>query len=189
LFHIDCFFTQPKQECKPGDNHSQTVTTPSTTKNIPTYKKEEMPGVSITQIINKNDKEEETERAAILAKENHPFSEEDLKKYWKLYQDRIPEKKILLSTMQTCKLTLNQDYSVSVVVDQQTQIKEFENESSDLLTFLSQSLKNGKIKFDLRVSEKGENKNTLSGNERLKEMVERNPAILTLVNEIGLELE
>ena len=91
-----------------------------------------MPGVSITQIINKNDKEEETERAANLAKENLPFSEEDLKKYWKLYQNRIPEKKILLSTMQTCKLTLNQDYSVSVVVDQQTQIKEFENEISDL---------------------------------------------------------
>ena len=89
MFHIDCFFTQPKQERKPSDNHSQTVTTPSTT-NIPTYKKEDMPGVSITQIINKNDKEEETERASNLAKENLPFSEEDLKKYWKLYQNIIP---------------------------------------------------------------------------------------------------
>ena len=82
-----------------------------------------MPGVFYYQIINKNDKEEGNRNAANLAKENLRFSEEDLKKVLEVYQDRIPEKKILLSTMQTYKINLNQDLCLSRLWTNQTQIK------------------------------------------------------------------
>ena len=64
-----------------------------------------------------------------------------------------------------------------------------EAEKIDLLTFLSKSLNNGKIRINIRLSEKGENKFALTDKERFIEMLKRNPELETLTNKLGLEIE
>lgn len=160
------------------------------TASIPTYKKENIPGISITGMkLNANKQAEESERVAQLAEAETPFTEDDLRAKWKAYTEKMSDKKILQVTMQSCLLTLDENYNLDVVVENEVQQQEMETEKIDLLTFLSKSLNNGKIRINIRLSEKGENKYALTNKERFIEMLKRNPELEALTNKLGLEIE
>lgn len=86
-------------------------------------------------------------------------------------------------------LKLNDNYKIDIVVENEVQLGEMENEKVDLLTFLSKSLNNGKIKLDIRLSEIGENKLALTNRDRFLEMIKRNSGLEQLMNTLGLEIE
>ena len=111
-----------------------------------------------------------------------------LNKAWKEYIDRIPEKKILSSTMQGCTLTIKDNFFIEIAVDNPMQEDELLSERASLTSWLSKSLKNGKIKLYTRVNESGENKKALSPNERFIEMIQNNEHIGTLAKELELEI-
>jgi DNA polymerase-3 subunit gamma/tau len=150
-----------------------------------------MPGVSIKNILNSDNKKEAVEAIVqpIASQETNDFSQNDLSACWKEYIQSIPEKKILASTMQSCVPVLKENYFIEVPVDNPIQEKEILNERSDLIAFLSLRLKNGKIQIYVRVNEQGENKKSFSPQERFKSMLERNPNIEHLRTELGLELD
>lgn len=157
--------------------------------NIPTYTPNEIPGLSIKKTEEEASKnKEEEEKQANLAKECQPFTEEDFKKVWKQYEEKIPEKKILVSSMQSCLMTIGQDYSVDIAVENEVQKKQFTEEKADLLTYLSQTLRNGKIRLFFRITESGENKSVLTPVQRFKEMLDRNPNLAALKEKLGLEI-
>ena len=91
--------------------------------------------------------------------------------------------------MESCIPVLKADYFIEVPVDNPIQEKEILSERNDLIGFLSQKLKNGKIHIYLKVNEQGENKRSLSHQERFKSMLERNPNIEHLRAELGLEID
>jgi len=150
-----------------------------------------MPGISIKNILN-NDRNKEKEVAQTAATtsvgEINDFSQNDLTTCWKEYILSIPEKKILSTTMQSCTPVLKENYFIEVPVDNPIQEKEILNERNDLIKFLSQKLKNGKINIYVKVNEQGENKKSLSDQERFKSMLERNPNIEHLRLDLGLEI-
>ncbi len=86
-------------------------------------------------------------------------------------------------------LKLNDNYNIDIVVENEVQLGEMENEKVDLLTFLSKSLNNGKIKLNIRLSEIGENKLALTNRDRFLEMIKRNSGLEQLMNTLGLEIE
>lgn len=86
-------------------------------------------------------------------------------------------------------LKLNDNYKIDIVVENEVQLGEMENEKVDLLTFLSKSLNNGKIKLNIRLSEIGENKLALTNRDRFLEMIKRNSGLEQLMNTLGLEIE
>lgn len=157
---------------------------------LPTYTSDKIPRLSIREAEKEAGiKKLEEEKVAQLANSNQHFDIEALKKVWKEYQLRIPEKKILLSTMDSCLLTLKDNYEIEVVVENEVQSKKLKEEMPDLMTFLSSKLNNGSIRINTRLSEIGENKNILSSEDRLKEMLERNEALRNLKQLLSLELE
>ncbi len=88
-----------------------------------------------------------------------------MRECWIKYIENIPEKKIVVDAMKNGIMILNKDYSIDFAVVNESQNEWLIKEAPELLTFLSQTLKNGAIKLNIRVSEKGENKNTLSNQE------------------------
>ena len=139
--------------------------------------------------ISATQKAEDNERVAHLAEAETPFTEDDLRAKWKVYTERMSEKKIVQVTMQSCILKFNDNYQVDIVVENEVQQHEMEEEKVDLLTFLSKELNNGKIRLNIRLSEIGENKFALTNKDRFLEMMKRNPELEVLTNSLGLELE
>ncbi|MBQ4034101.1 MAG: hypothetical protein K6G31_14190 [Paludibacteraceae bacterium] len=139
--------------------------------------------------ISATQKAEDNERVAQLAEAETPFTEDDLRAKWKVYTERMSEKKIVQVTMQSCILKFNDNYQVDIVVENEVQQHEMEEEKVDLLTFLSKELNNGKIRLNIRLSEIGENKFALTNKDRFLEMMKRNPELEVLTNSLGLELE
>lgn len=139
--------------------------------------------------ISATQKAEDNERVAQLAEAETPFTEDDLRAKWKVYTEKMSEKKIVQVTMQSCILKFNDNYQVDIVVENEVQQHEMEEEKVDLLTFLSKELNNGKIRLNIRLSEIGENKFALTNKDRFLEMMKRNPELEVLTNSLGLELE
>ncbi len=139
--------------------------------------------------ISANQQAENSERVAELANAETPFTEEEMMAKWKEYTEKMSDKKILQVTMQSCLLTLHDNYQIDIVVENEVQLHEMELEKVDMLTFLSKSLNNGKIKLNIRLSEVGENKFALTNRDRFLEMIKRNTELEVLMNSLGLELE
>lgn len=100
----------------------------------------------------------------------------------------IPEKKILLTTMQSYKPTLQEDFFFVVSVDNPIQEKELLNERAHLQHFIQEKLNNGKVRMTVRIMQAEENKKMLSPKDRLKGMMERNENMKKLMKELALEL-
>ncbi len=139
-----------------------------------------------------NRKKEEEERVAQLAQEENDFSSEELAAAWRLYAKQIPSEKILLqTTLQSCvsSLKLYNNWEIEAMVDTPHQIEELEKEKVDLLTHLSQTLKNGKIQLHFRISDNGENKNSMTLQDLFSDVLKKNPAFAKLSSILGLEVE
>lgn len=139
--------------------------------------------------LSANKKAEDNERVAELANAATPFTEEQMKDKWKEYIDTLNDKKILQVTMQSCMISLKEDYTIDIVVENDVQLQEMELERIDLLSFLSKALNNGQIKLNMRLSEVGENKFALTNKDRFLEMIKRNTQLENLMNQLGLEIE
>ena len=150
----------------------------------------EKPGVSIKGILNnENIQKEEQIKTSISSSKTKLFNQNELSFSWKEYIKTIPEKKIIVSTMQNCIPILKENFHIELVVDNQIQEKEIEAESIDILNFLIQKLENGNIKLIVRIAENGENKKSLSARDRLLKMIENNSNLELLRTELDLELD
>ncbi|MBO5988618.1 MAG: DNA polymerase III subunit gamma/tau [Paludibacteraceae bacterium] len=195
LLKIEPFFSPERAKTQQGtsspspqtSNVRQSHAQIQTQQNPGTPKVAAMPGVSITNLLTKKE-EKQVDSNVPQVQETTQFDQVMLNKAWKEYIDRIPEKKILSSTMQGCTLTIKDNFFIEIAVDNPMQEDELLSERASLTSWLSKSLKNGKIKLYTRVNENGENKKALSPNERFIEMIQNNEHIGTLAKELELEI-
>lgn len=117
------------------------------------------------------------------------FTQKELNIAWNEYMETIPEKKILLTTMQSYKPVLQDDFFIEIPVDNPIQEREVLNERPTLLSFLQKRMNNGKIRINVRIMQMEENKKMLSPKDRLKGMLERNENMKRLMLELHLELD
>lgn len=195
MLKIEPFFSPERPKPQQGaslpspqtSNVRQSHAQIQTLQNPVTPKVAAMPGVSITNLLTKKE-EKQIDSSVPQVMETTQFDQVMLNKAWKEYIDKIPEKKILSSTMQGCTLTIKDNFFIEIAVDNPMQEDELLSERASLTSWLSKSLKNGKIKLYTRVNENGENKKALSPNERFIEMVQNNEHIGILAKELELEI-
>lgn len=195
MLKIEPFFSPERAKTQQGTSSPSPQTSSirqshaqiQTQQNPGTPKVAAMPGVSITNLLTKKE-EKQVDSNVPQVQETTQFDQVMLNKAWKEYIDRIPEKKILSSTMQGCTLTIKDNFFIEIAVDNPMQEDELLSERASLTSWLSKSLKNGKIKLYTRVNENGENKKALSPNERFIEMIQNNEHIGTLAKELELEI-
>jgi DNA polymerase-3 subunit gamma/tau len=157
-------------------------------RTIPSMKESQI-GFSIKRI--QKDSEEEPllqkERRDVF-EENLKFDENELNLYWQEYAKQLPlERKLIAMRMQNIRVTLLDETSFEVLVDNEISAKDFTALIPELQTYLRTHLKNKEVKMIVRVSEPSENMRPVSWMEKFQLMAQKNRALIMLKEEFGLE--
>lgn len=160
-------------------------------KKIPVMNKSSL-GLSIKH----PQKEAEQQSTAVMNQSQaHPveedfiFNEKDLNYYWHEYAGRLPiEQKALAMRMQNMRVTLLDDTTFEVVVDNEMAAKDFTALVPELQSYLRGRLRNRKITMKVRISEATENVRAFNRVEKFQMMAQKNNALMQLKEEFGLEL-
>ena len=124
-----------------------------------------------------------------LPEEDYMITERDVNFYWQEYANTMPKEQVALSTrMHAMHLTLLDDTSFEVVVDNELIAKEFIALIPSVESYLRTRLKNGKVIMKVRVSAPSEKTRAYSRVEKYQMMAQKNNALPQLREEFGLEL-
>ena len=124
------------------------------------------------------------------AYEDYIINERDLNVYWTEYAMNLPKEEAAnAARMRNIHPHLLEDgVTFEVVVDNGMVQKYMQNLSAGIEAHLRGRLHNRKITMKVRVSEQGENVRAYSHLERFQMMSQKNPSLLKLKEELGLEL-
>ena len=123
------------------------------------------------------------------AEESYTVYEKDLLYYWREFASRLPaEEKATAARMMNMSLKLLDATTFEAVVDNELVEKYFRNLINPVQDYLREKLRNSKITMQIRVSEATETVRAYSRVERFQMLSRKNPALLNLKEEFGLEL-
>jgi len=119
------------------------------------------------------------------------FNNNLLTNLWQEYLNILKglQKKRIYSSLANKELLLKENYTVEIVLDNETQLFLFEEEKPELLKFLREKLNNFSLVFDIKVAESAKNLEPYSPEEKFKYMVDKNPHLLELKQKLDLDLE
>ena len=122
--------------------------------------------------------------------EDFIFNDRDLNYYWQEYAGQLPkEQDALTKRMQMLRpVLLNNSTTFEVVVDNEFAAKDFTALIPELQDYLRGRLKNSKVVMTVRVSEATETIRPVGRVEKFQMMAQKNPALMQLKDEFGLEL-
>jgi DNA polymerase-3 subunit gamma/tau len=130
-----------------------------------------------------------TAQQAAQPEEDYIFNERDVNYYWQEYAGRMPKEQVAIAKrMQNMRVTLLNDTTFEVVVDNEIVSKEFTAMIPHLQEYLRARLKNRKVTMTVRISAPTEKVHAYGRVEKFQMMVQKNDALLQLKNEFGLEL-
>lgn len=78
---------------------------------------------------------------------------------------------------------------IQLTITNSVEIAMIENVEVELLGFLRGELKNSSIAFDYRITEDTEARRPYTAEEKFKAMAKKNPALLKLADEFGLDTD
>ncbi len=158
-------------------------------KKIPVMQAGSM-GVSIKgprKAVQDSEKKAET-TVNTAAQEDFIFNEKDLNFYWKEYAMTLPlEHRAFAARMLNVHVKLLDDTCFEMVVENELIAKEMTSMIAPVQNYLRERLNNRKITMKIRVSEPQEQVRAYSKVEKFQAMAEKNPDLLKLREEFGLE--
>ena len=122
--------------------------------------------------------------------EDYIFNEKDLNYYWREFAMALPQEETANSRkmMNMSPKLLNDGMTFEVVVDNEMAQKSMQKLVPQIETHLHNQLHNRKIRMTVRISEANEIVKAYSHRERFQMMSQKNPNLLKLREELGLEL-
>ena len=154
-----------------------------------TFEKKRFSKFSLSSVFEKNDTSIKNLNSESVSKINHEFSSSDLQKSWKKLikeKSKLGEKNIA-SILRLGKPLLKDINLINFEVPSESIKNQLDNIKSDLLFFLTNELKNEKIKIDFKLNEKIIIKKAYTFEEKYKKLYEINPKIDKLKKEFGLD--
>lgn len=116
------------------------------------------------------------------------FTYETLRRAWLDYTATIPTETILVNTMKRCTLELQDNFIVKVVVANANQLQRLKERADSLLPYLRKRLNNSHIDMVVYEAEASMRTAIFSPLDKLSYMASKNPNILTICNELDLEI-
>lgn len=163
-------------------------------KKIPVVKAGNL-GLSIKKPIHKEEENKQNNVNQIPSEhvdidKDYMFNENDLYYYWREFAAQLPiEEKATAGRMMNMKLKLLNDTTFEVLVDNEYVENYMKNLIGSIQNYLRTKLRNRKITMTIRVSEATENVRAYGRVERFQMMSQKNPGLLKLREEFGLELD
>ena len=148
-------------------------------------------GFSLSSMI--SPKEETKENADSSQEEaastDELFTEKELTKAWTDFADSLTEEVILKKTMALYTPKMLTDTEFLVEVNTEINKDYLDDNSYRIINYLREKLNNRDVKMTIKVSETNMIQKPLTTQEIFKEMLEQNPSLRNLTEELGLELQ
>ena len=155
--------------------------------------KEDVQKKTISINIHKTQESKENEAEEIKAVErNTPFQAKELQKQVSQYSDQKQKegKFNLSSILNEKKIIMDNDYQLTLTLDNKVQEEVLQNEKNSLVTFLKEQLCNDLISLQLVVSPiKKEEQKAYSDEDRFKKMAEKQPLLNEMKTKFNLEID
>lgn len=190
----------PKSITPPTENYATPHTTPNSVLKVQGKEEKKIPvmkmsglGVSIKRPLMEEEEQEKSETATVVqqitqTEEDFIFNEKDVNYYWQEYAGCMPTEQVAIAKrMQNMRVTLLNDTTFEVVVDNEIIAKEFTAMIPVLQDYMRIRLKNRKVTMTVRVSEPSEKIRAYGRVEKFQMMAQKNGTLMELKNEFGLE--
>ena len=146
--------------------------------------------------INLNSTKEEEEKSSAPVNEDNinqkGFSQEELNDKWQQYanEEQNVGKHNLLSVLRDKKAILQENFNISITLDNKVQEEVLNDEKTNLLGYLKTQLENDKISITVEVTPlKEEDMKAYTAEDKFKKMVKKNPNLMDLKNKFDLEID
>ena len=141
---------------------------------------------------NFNNEEKQKEKEVLEERVETPFTQKDLEASWKNYATKIglEGKHNLSSILKEKTPIISDDFVLELTLNNKVQEEVLNEEKSNILGFLKKSLINNSIQLNIIIKEleKQEIK-AYTPEDKFKEMAEKNPTLLEMKDQFGLELD
>lgn len=180
----------PKAETAPIQKKTEQTPYETSKPTTPVKKKSALKGMGISILSLRDQKEEEPEeeKKASTGNGNNPFTEKELKEAWDEYAANLKGEPLLKNTMSLYHPRLISDVIFEVEVNTEINKEYLTNSSLSILSFLRSKVKNDDLTMTIKIAEGNAIKKPLTSREIFDEMAKKNPSLLKLSDEFGLEL-
>jgi DNA polymerase-3 subunit gamma/tau len=180
----------PKAETAPIQKKTEQTPDETSKPTTPVKKKSALKGMGISILSLRDQKEEEPEeeKKASTGNGNNPFTEKELKEAWDEYAANLKGEPLLKNTMSLYHPRLISDVIFEVEVNTEINKEYLTNSSLSILSFLRSKVKNDDLTMTVKIAEGNAIKKPLTSREIFDEMAKKNPSLLKLSDEFGLEL-
>ena len=180
----------PKAETAPIQKKTEQTPDETSKPTTPVKKKSALKGMGISILSLRDQKEEEPEeeKKASTGNGNNPFTEKELKEAWDEYAANLKGEPLLKNTMSLYHPRLISDVIFEVEVNTEINKEYLTNSSLSILSFLRSKVKNDDLTMTIKIAEGNAIKTPLTSREIFDEMAKKNPSLLKLSDEFGLEL-
>ncbi|MFP4025069.1 MAG: DNA polymerase III subunit gamma/tau [Thiohalospira sp.] len=118
------------------------------------------------------------------------FTEIELIEKWHAFSNNLGNKPRIFNTLTSKDPKLEENYTVSFVIDNNLQEEKINEIKNELLSFLKQELKNSKINLRLIINDLQDDSNKLyTSEDKFKHMISKNDTLNKLKQEFNLDLE
>ncbi len=189
--------TAPRREAEPSVRQTppngsaiEMLLQRKTEKEIPVVNPSQL-GVSIRNItknMQESPRKEPVGEQQRTIQDDAVFNEKDLNHYWQEYAAVLPlEQRAFAARMKDSKVSLLDDTTFEMVVENDLIAKEMKPLVGNIQNFLRQRLHNSKITMTIRVTAQQEVRRAYGKVEKFQLMASKNPALLKLKEEFGLD--
>ena len=121
--------------------------------------------------------------------ENKPVTQESIERSWHRFAEQLPHEQVAFKNrMQSMRITLIDGNQVEICVENELNAKQLNEMMVDIRKFMQKDLQNFLIEPHIVIKELPLNVKSLSRFEQYKKMVEKNPWLTHLRDNLGLEL-
>lgn len=107
---------------------------------------------------------------------------------WNSYIEQHPSEKVIVNTMRTALPSRVNDTLYEIHVENVGQVEFIKARQTEIVEFLRRRLGNDMVAIDVKVKESGPAPKFWSPREIVEDMVQRNPQVRNLIQELGLGL-
>lgn len=146
--------------------------------------------LSIKQKLAPKTEEEQQDSTDKINLPKTAFTIEELQKYWSEYADKLQNdgKMVFSNMMRAHQPKLITDTEVEFLLDHTSAELEFQDNRTNLATYLKMKLNNFHIQISPRVAEEKEvEKKAYTNRDKLKQLQDENPALAELVKKLDLD--
>ena len=117
-----------------------------------------------------------------------PFTPEQMLAAWNSYIKEHPSEKVIVNTMRTALPARVDDTLYEIYVENVGQVEFIKARQTEIVEYLRRQLGNDMVAIDVKVKESGPAPKFWSPREIVEDMVQRNPEVRNMIQELGLSL-